>query len=87
MKLEVTRQMLFALLNIDFDYCHSGHAAWIFNGFPILALDDTAFQFVVKASRMTRKNKFSTNLLFERYGTAGSMSASHCLLYRPIRAA
>ncbi|WP_334011001.1 hypothetical protein [Burkholderia cepacia] len=42
-KLEVARQMLFALLNIDFDYFHSGHAAWIFNGFPILALDDTAF--------------------------------------------
>ncbi|MCA7931384.1 hypothetical protein LGM45_20280 [Burkholderia cepacia] len=42
-KLEVARQMLFALLNIDFDYFHSGHAAWIFNGFPILSLDDTAF--------------------------------------------
>ncbi|WP_175861766.1 hypothetical protein [Burkholderia cepacia] len=42
-KLEVARQMLFALLNIDFDYCHSGHAAGIFNGFPILTLDDTAF--------------------------------------------
>ncbi|WP_166742107.1 hypothetical protein [Burkholderia cepacia] len=41
-KLEVARQMLFALLNIDFDYCHSGRAAGIFSGFPILALDDTA---------------------------------------------
>ncbi|WP_334005997.1 hypothetical protein [Burkholderia cepacia] len=42
-KLEVTRQMLFALLNIDFDYCHSGRAAGIFNAPTILALDDTAF--------------------------------------------
>ncbi|WP_448165631.1 hypothetical protein [Burkholderia cepacia] len=42
-KLKVARQMPFALLNIDFDYCHSGRAAGIFSGFPILALDDTAF--------------------------------------------
>ncbi|OUE41729.1 hypothetical protein BZY94_23960 [Burkholderia territorii] len=42
-KLEVARQMLFALLNIDFDYCHSGRAAGIFNAPTILALDDTAF--------------------------------------------
>ncbi|MBY4801316.1 hypothetical protein [Burkholderia cepacia] len=42
-KLEVTRQVLFALLNIDFDYCHSGRTTGIFSGFPILALDDTAF--------------------------------------------
>ncbi|UIY61988.1 hypothetical protein [Burkholderia cepacia] len=42
-KLEVARQMLFALLNIDFDYCHSGRTTGIFSGFPILALDDTAF--------------------------------------------
>ncbi|WP_217444957.1 hypothetical protein [Burkholderia cepacia] len=41
-KLEVARQMLFALLNIDFDYCHSGRATGIFNASPILALDDTA---------------------------------------------
>ncbi|MBJ9754188.1 hypothetical protein [Burkholderia cepacia] len=42
-KLEVARQMLFALLNIDFDYCHSGRTAGIFNAPAILALDDTAF--------------------------------------------
>ncbi|WP_185735189.1 hypothetical protein [Burkholderia cepacia] len=42
-KLEVARQMLFALLNIDFDYCHSGRAAGIFNAPTILALDDTIF--------------------------------------------
>ncbi|MGK8198312.1 hypothetical protein [Burkholderia cepacia] len=42
-KLEVARQMLFALLNIDFDYCHSGRAAEIFNTSPILAIDDAAF--------------------------------------------
>ncbi|WP_155635230.1 hypothetical protein [Burkholderia cepacia] len=42
-KLEVTRQMLFALLNIDFDYFHSRHSAGLFNALPILALDDTAF--------------------------------------------
>ncbi|MDN7873820.1 hypothetical protein [Burkholderia aenigmatica] len=39
----VKRQMLFALLNIDFDCCHSGRVGAIFNGDTILAFDGDTF--------------------------------------------